>query len=138
MLKRNIEIRKEARKDAITRQVMEEEAGEDEAEFDEDVKPEDGLENLRKQLSSVEKYALQFVENSERFWKESQLAAADAEIQAQQKEFDAKKLEEMTEALGTASSTPTETGSVASSEADTETDTDEDGDSEDDEGSDDI
>ena len=29
MLKRNIEIRKEARKDAITRQVMEEEAGED-------------------------------------------------------------------------------------------------------------
>merc|ERR1712223_1490817 len=110
-----------------------EEAGADEAEFDEEVKPDDGLDALRKQLTAVEKYALQFIENSEKFWKDSQLAAADAEIQAQKKEFDAKKLEEMTEALGTGTSTPTETGSVASSEADTETDTDEDGDSEDEE-----
>ena len=73
---------------------------------------------LRKQLTAVEKYALQFIENSERFWKESQLAAADAEITNQQKEFDAKKLEEMTEALGTGTSTPGGS-SIASSEADT-------------------
>ena len=73
---------------------------------------------LRRQLTAVEKYALHFIENSERFWKESQLAAADAEIQNQQKEFDAKKLEEMTEALGTGTSTPGGS-SIATSEADT-------------------
>jgi len=94
-----------------------EEAGEDEAEFDEEVKPDDGLDALRKRLTAVEKYALQFIENSEKFWKDSQLAAIDAEIQAQKKEFDAKKLEEMTEALGTGTSTPTETGSIASEDA---------------------
>merc|ERR1712223_2373462 len=105
-----------------------EEAGADEAEFDEEVKPDDGLDSLRKQLTAVEKYALQFIENSEKFWKESQLSAADAEIQAQKKEFDAKKLEEMTEALGTASSTPTETGSIASEDTeDSSTDTDDGG-----------
>ena len=46
------------------------------------------------------------------------MAAADAEIQNQQKEFDAKKLEEMTEALGTGTSTPGGS-SIATSEADT-------------------
>merc|ERR1711962_1911142 len=38
-----------------------EEAGADEAEFDEEVKPDDGLDALRKQLTAVEKYALQFI-----------------------------------------------------------------------------
>merc|ERR1719447_271607 len=104
-----------------------EEAGADEAEFDEEVKPDDGLDALRKQLTAVEKYALQFIENSEKVWKDSQLAAADAEIQAQKKEFDAKKLEEMTEALGTGTSTPTETGSIASEDTEDSSTDDEDG-----------
>ena len=53
-----------------------------------------------KQLTAVEKYALAHVSHSERFWKEAQLAAADAEIEAQKQEFDARKLEEMAENLG--------------------------------------
>lgn len=55
---------------------------------------------LMKQLTPVEKYALAHVSHSERFWKEAQLAAADAEIEAQKQEFDARKLEEMAENLG--------------------------------------
>ena len=53
-----------------------------------------------KQLTAVEKYALAQVQYNERFWKESQLAAIDAEIEAQKEEFDARKLEEMAENLG--------------------------------------
>ena len=53
-----------------------------------------------KQLTAVEKYALAHVSHSERFWKDAQLAAADAEIEAQKQEFDARKLEEMAENLG--------------------------------------
>ena len=77
-----------------------------------------------KQLTPVEKYALQLIEYRSKDWREGQLAAADAEIEAQKQEFDARKLEEMTEALGTASSTPTETGSLASEDTGSSTDTD--------------
>ena len=52
-----------------------------------------------KQLTAVEKYALNHIEFIQKFWKDSQLAAADAEIEAQKREFDAKKLEEMIEKL---------------------------------------
>ena len=82
-----------------------------------------------KQLNPVEKYAFNHVEYIQKFWKECQIAAIDAEIEAQKKEFDEKKLEEMAEAIGAgASATPTEDGSTAS-----ETEVDEDDDSSDDE-----
>ena len=84
---------------------------------------------LRKQLTAVEKYALGQIEELNRFWRDSQLAAADAEIEAQKKEFDARKLEEMTEAIGGASATPTEDGSTAS-----ETESDDSSDDDDDDG----
>ena len=80
-----------------------------------------------KQLNPVEKYAFNHVEYIQKFWKECQIAAIDAEIEAQKKEFDEKKLEEMAEAIGGASATPTEDGSTAS-----ETEVDEDDDSSDD------
>lgn len=87
-----------------------------------------------KQLTAVEKYALQHIETIQKTWKETQLKAADDEIEAQKREFDAKKLEEMTEALGTVSSTPTEGGSVASeSDSDEENSSTEDDDDSDDE-----
>merc|ERR1712141_973829 len=60
----------------------------DEAEFDEEVKPDDGLGTLMKQLSPIETYALNHIEFIQKFWKDSQLAAADAEIEAQKREFD--------------------------------------------------
>ena len=69
------------------------------------------------------------IEELNRFWRDSQLAAADAEIEAQKKEFDARKLEEMTEAIGGASATPTEDGSTAS-----ETESDDSSDDDDDDG----
>merc|ERR1719350_1850224 len=104
----------------------------DEAEFDEEVKPDDGLGTLMKQLNPVEKYAFNHVEHIQKFWKECQIAAIDAEIEAQKKEFDEKKLEEMAEAIGAgASATPTEDGSTAS-----ETDVDEGGDDSSDDGDD--
>ena len=85
-----------------------------------------------KQLNPVEKYAFNHVEHIQKFWKEYQIAAIDAEIEAQKKEFDEKKLEEMAEAIGAgASATPTEDGSTAS-----ETDVDEGGDDSSDEGDD--
>merc|ERR1712223_1443609 len=86
----------------------------DEAEFDEEVKPDDGLGTLMKQLSPIETYAFKHVEHIQKIWKECQIAAIDAEIEAQKKEFDEKKLEEMAEAIGGASATPTEYGSTAS------------------------
>jgi superfamily II DNA/RNA helicase len=101
----------------------------DEAEFDEEVKPDDGLGTLMKQLSPIETYAFKHVEHIQKFWKECQIAAIDAEIEAQKKEFDEKKLEEMAEAIGAgASATPTEDGSTAS-----ETEVDEGDDDSDDE-----
>jgi hypothetical protein len=70
---------------------------------------------LMKQLNPVEKYAFNHVEHIQKFWKDYQIAAIDAEIEAQKKEFDEKKLEEMAEAIGAgASATPTEDGSTAS------------------------
>ena len=80
-----------------------------------------------KQLSPIETYAFKHVEHIQKIWKECQIAAIDAEIEAQKKEFDEKKLEEMAEAIGGASATPTEDGSTAS-----ETEVDEDDDSSDD------
>ena len=82
-----------------------------------------------KQLSPIETYAFKHVEHIQKFWKECQIAAIDAEIEAQKKEFDEKKLEEMAEAIGAgASATPTEDGSTAS-----ETEVDEGDDDSDDE-----
>ena len=91
-----------------------------------------------KQLTAVEKYALNHIEFIQKFWKDSQLAAADAEIEAQKREFDAKKLEEMTEAIGVTSATPTEDGSTASEtdSDDSSTDDDDDTDEENDEDND--
>ena len=62
-----------------------------------------------RQLSSVERYALSQVEYYEAEWKKDRLAAADAEIEAQRKEFDARKLDEMAETLADASSTANST-----------------------------
>ena len=75
-----------------------------------------------KQLTPVERYALKHIEHMERYWKESQLAAADADIEAQKREFDAKKLEDMAEAIGAVSATPTEEGSTASESDDSDDD----------------
>jgi hypothetical protein len=60
--------------------------------------------HLLKQLSSVERYALSQVEYYEGASKRERLAAADAEIEAQRKEFDARKLEDMADTLVDASS----------------------------------
>ena len=60
--------------------------------------------HLMKQLSSVERYALSQVEFYEGDWKREQLAAADAQIEAQRKEFDARKLQDAAEnAVGASS-----------------------------------
>ena len=84
---------------------------------------------LMKQLSPIETYAFKHVEHTQKIWKECQIVAIDAEIEAQKKEFDEKKLEEMAEAIGAgASATPTEDGSTAS-----ETEVDEGDDDSDDE-----
>ena len=80
----------------------------------------------------MEKYALGQIEELNRYWRDSQLAAADAEIEAQKKEFDARKLEEMTEAIGGVSATPTEDGSTASETEEDEDDDDDDSSSDDD------
>ena len=112
-----------------------EEVAEDEAEFDEEAKADDGLGTLMKQLTAVEKYALKHVSHTQRFWKESQLAAVDAEIEAQKEEFDARKLEEMAENLGvsTANSTETEEESEESGENSDDSDDDSDNGSDSDE-----
>ena len=56
------------------------------------------LRNLLKQLSSVERYALNLMEWSEREWRAEQLRAADAELEAASAGVDATdKLEEMAE-----------------------------------------
>lgn len=80
------------------------------------------LSTLMKQLTAVERYALNHIEHVEKYWKESQLAAADADIEAQKREFDAKKLEDMAEAIGAVSATPTEEGSTASESDDSDDD----------------
>ncbi len=75
-----------------------------------------------KQLTAVEKYALKRLEIVHGAWRDAQLAAADAEIEAQKKEFDAKKLDELAEAIGGATSaTPTEAGSTANNSDNDET-----------------
>ena len=100
-----------------------EEVAEDEAEFDEEAKADDGLGTLMKQLTSVEKYALSHVSHAQRFWKESQLAAVEAEIEAQKEEFDARKLEEMAENLGVSTANSTET-ELSESDSDNSNDSD--------------
>jgi hypothetical protein len=79
-------------------------------------------------LTAVERYALTHIEHMERYWKESQLAVADAEIQAQKREFDAKKLDAMTEAFAASnagtSATPTEAGSTTDDNDSDDSDTD--------------
>merc|ERR1712029_20712 len=78
-----------------------EEVQEETREFDEDAMEEDeGIGNLLKQLSAVERYALNLMEWSERAWREEQLRAADAELEAAKGDMDATdKLEEMAEDL---------------------------------------
>ena len=56
--------------------------------------------NLLKQLSAVERYALNLMEWSEREWRAEQLRLLDAELEAAKTEIDATdKLEEMAEVL---------------------------------------
>ena len=78
-----------------------------------------------KQLSPVERFALAQVEYYEGNWKRERLAEADAEIEAQRKEFDARKMEEMSsETLVDAPSVATSTHSAAATTTSTSTDDD--------------
>merc|ERR1711892_1189591 len=72
------------------------EENQDENDFREE---EDQFTAILKQLSSVEKYALHHMENIEADYFQGQLEAADAELEARKEEFDAEKMEELTQEI---------------------------------------
>ncbi|XP_044733035.1 helicase domino isoform X2 [Chrysoperla carnea] len=55
-------------------------------------KAEQEVQNLIKQLSPIELYAMRFVEENDAAWSAQQLAAAEAEIEAQKLEWEANRL----------------------------------------------
>ncbi|GLV35974.1 domino [Carabus blaptoides fortunei] len=80
------------------------EAVADLAEFDESIpledhekepemsKAEQEVQNLIKQLTPIERYAMKFVEETEAAWSAEQLAAAEREIEEQKREWEANRL----------------------------------------------
>ncbi|PNF36884.1 hypothetical protein B7P43_G08882 [Cryptotermes secundus] len=87
------------------------EAAADLAEFDETIPLEDGetggeqemskaeleVHNLIQQLTPVERYAMKFVEDTEAVWSAEQLAAAEAEIEQQKREWELGRLQVLKE-----------------------------------------
>merc|ERR1719347_817328 len=72
------------------------EENQDENDFREE---EDQFTTILKQMSSVEKYALRHMETIEAEYVQGQLEAADAELEARKEEFDAEKIEELTQEM---------------------------------------
>jgi len=87
------------------------EENEDENDFKEE---EDQFNAVLNELSSVERYALRHMEWEEEEYVQEQIEAADAEIEARKEEFDAEKLDELTqevrEELGVSSDEEDEDG----------------------------
>jgi hypothetical protein len=71
----------------------------DEADFNEQPEEEDGFAAVLAELSSVERYALRQMRAQEEEWAAAQLQLAEAEIQARKEEFDADKLDELTQEI---------------------------------------
>ncbi|XP_073971581.1 domino helicase isoform X3 [Rhodnius prolixus] len=89
--------------DVAAAKVAKAEAAAELAEFDENIpletqegqelsKAEQELNTLMQQLSGVEKYAMRFVEETETVWSAEQLAAAEAEIEQQKREWEQGRL----------------------------------------------
>merc|ERR1711915_49636 len=70
------------------------EENQDENDFKEE---EDQFNSVLNELSSVERYALRHMEYEEAEYITEQMEAADAEIEARKEEFDAGKLDELTQ-----------------------------------------
>jgi hypothetical protein len=72
----------------------------DEADFNEQPEEEDQqFAAVLAELSSVERYALRQMREQEQDWARGQLQLAEAEIQARKEEFDADKLDELTQEI---------------------------------------
>ncbi|XP_014280973.1 helicase domino isoform X2 [Halyomorpha halys] len=92
--------------DVAAAKVAKAEAAAELAEFDENIpidthdgtagqemsKAELELHNLMQQLTAVERYAMKFMEENDAAWSKEQLAAAEAEIEQQKKEWEAGRL----------------------------------------------
>uniref|UniRef100_A0A224XG66 Putative chromatin remodeling complex wstf-iswi small subunit n=1 Tax=Panstrongylus lignarius TaxID=156445 RepID=A0A224XG66_9HEMI len=89
--------------DVAAAKVAKAEAAAELAEFDENIpletqdgqelsKVEQELNALMQQLSGVEKYAMRFMEETESLWSAEQLAAAEAEIEQQKREWEQGRL----------------------------------------------
>ncbi|XP_031350088.1 helicase domino isoform X4 [Photinus pyralis] len=94
--------------DVIAARTAKAEAVADLAEFDENIpledqekdkekepelsKAEQEMENLVKQLTPVERYAMRFIEETEAAWSAEQLAAAEREIDEQKREWEQNRL----------------------------------------------
>ncbi|KAF5292024.1 hypothetical protein FQA39_LY14141 [Lamprigera yunnana] len=90
--------------DVVAARTAKAEAVADLAEFDENIpledqekepevsKAEQEVENLVKQLTPVERYAMRFIEETEAAWSAEQLAAAEREIDEQKREWEQNRL----------------------------------------------
>jgi len=98
----------------------------DENDFKEE---EDQFNAVLNELSSVERYALKHMEWEEAEYIQEQLEAADAEIEARKEEFDADKLDELTqevrEELGVSSDEDEDDGDDGEAEQESEEEIDE-------------
>jgi len=74
------------------------EENQDDQDFNEQTE-DDQFQAVLAELSKVEIYALNLLENQEKGWVNDQLNAAQAEIEARKEEFDAEKLEELTQEI---------------------------------------
>merc|ERR1711874_153958 len=105
------------------------EENQDEQDFTEHTE-EDQFNAVLSELTAVERYALRHMEWTGRDWVQGQLQAADADIQARKEEFDAEKLEELTQEIRE------EMGETSGEEEDSDDDSDDDdGDDDEDESS---
>ncbi|XP_017779332.1 PREDICTED: helicase domino isoform X2 [Nicrophorus vespilloides] len=97
--------------DVIAARTAKAEAVADLAEFDENIpledqekdkepeisKAEQEVENLVKQLTPIERYAMRFIEETEAAWSAEQLAAAEREIEDQKREWEENRIAAMKE-----------------------------------------
>ena len=74
------------------------EENQDEQDFNEQT-DEDRFQAILAELSKVEVYAIHHLERQEEDWVQGQLDAAQAEIEARKEEFDAEKLDELTQEI---------------------------------------
>ncbi|GLH07367.1 Uncharacterized protein GBIM_12836 [Gryllus bimaculatus] len=98
--------------DVLAARTAKAEAAADLAEFDENIPLEDGetvggdpeisraeqeVNNIMQQLTPVERYAMKFVEETDSAWSAEQLAAAEAEIEQQKREWELGRLQALKE-----------------------------------------